>query len=146
MSAAAAAQVGPSGRLDPEAVLAMMPLAATLGISIDSMSTDEVTGRLPWAAGLCTAAGVLHGGVLVSLADSMAGICAYLNLPAGASTSTIELKVNFFSAVRSGVVAARARPLHRGRTVIVVQTDLYRVGSDPEFRLGQVTQTQAVLG
>ncbi|GAA2595329.1 PaaI family thioesterase [Actinomadura fulvescens] len=60
----------------------------------------------------------------------------------GASTTTLESKTNFFRAVRSGHVRAVARPLHVGRTSIVVQTDLY----DAEGRrVAQVTQTQAVL-
>jgi len=125
----------------------MMPLAATLGIEIDSVTPDEVVGRLAWAAGLCTAAGVLHGGALVSLADSVAAICAFVNLPEGAGTSTIESKTNFFAPVRGGVVVATARPLHVGRSVIVVQTDLFhgKPGDGDRRRVGQTTQTQAVL-
>lgn len=133
-------------------LLELMPLAATLQIQIDSAHPDEVIGRMDWAAERCTAGGVLHGGSLVSLADCMAGICAHLNLPAGASTSTVELKVNYFAAVRAGTVIAIARPLHRGRTFTVVQTDLYRqppggaTGDSDRNRVAQITQTQAVLG
>lgn len=133
--------------IDPQTVLDMMPLARTLGIEFDTITPAEVVGRLPWSAELCTTAGVLHGGALVSLADSVAGVCAYVNLPPGAATSTIELKTNFFTAVRKGViVVAIARPLHCGRTVIVMQTDLYGDDQDGDRRrVAQVTQTQAVL-
>jgi uncharacterized protein (TIGR00369 family) len=48
----------------------------------------------------------------------------------------------FTRAVRSGEVTAVTRPLHVGRTVIVVQTDLT---DDAGRRVAQVTQTQAVL-
>jgi 1,4-dihydroxy-2-naphthoyl-CoA hydrolase len=136
----------PAEAINPQTLLDMMPLARTLGIEIDTVTSAEVVGRLSWSAELCTAAGVLHGGALVSLADSVAGMCAYVNLPPGAATSTIELKTNFFTAVREGVVVAVARPLHSGRTVIVVQTDLYRVDSNGgRHRVAQVTQSQAVL-
>jgi 1,4-dihydroxy-2-naphthoyl-CoA hydrolase len=136
----------PAEAINPQTLLDMMPLARTLGIEIDTVTSAEVVGRLSWSAELCTAAGVLHGGALVSLADSVAGMCAYVNLPPGAATSTIELKANFFTAVREGVVVAVARPLHSGRTVIVVQTDLYRVDSNGgRHRVAQVTQSQAVL-
>jgi uncharacterized protein (TIGR00369 family) len=132
---------------DPTALLALMPLAATLGIEIASARPDEVIGSMAWAPQRCTAAGVLHGGALVSLADCMAAVCAYLNLPEGGSTSTIELKINYFAAVREGTVRAVARPLHLGRSVTVVQTNLFRdSGADAEpVQVGQVTQTQAVL-
>ena len=64
------------------------------------------------------------------------------NVPAGATTSTIESKTNFFRGVREGSVHATSRPLHVGRTTIVVQTDLV---DDRGKRVGKVTQTQAVL-
>ena len=70
-------------------------------------------------------------------------VSAFLNLPEGATTSTIESKTNFFRGVREGgVVHAVSRPLHVGRTTIVVQTDLT---DDRGKRVAQVTQTQAVI-
>ncbi|MGR8012332.1 PaaI family thioesterase [Streptomyces hypolithicus] len=131
----------------PDELLDRMPFARRLGIEMDSATPGEVVGRLAWSPGLCTDAGVLHGGALVALADSVAGICAYLNLPPGAGTSTIELKTNFFTAVRGGDVVAVARPLHLGGSVTVVQTGLYAVGATGGARrlVGQTTQTQAVL-
>lgn len=124
-------------------MLASMPYAAGAGIEIDSAGPDEVCGRMPWAAERCTTLGIMHGGALMTFADSLGALCAFLNLPPGAGTSTIESKTNFFRAVREGqVVHGRSFPLHTGRTVIVVQTDL-RDGDGK--RVAQVVQTQAVL-
>lgn len=120
-----------------------MPHAVALGITIATASPDEVIGRLPWRPDLTTLGGALHGGVLMALADSLGAVCAFLNLPDGASgTSTIESKTNFFRGVGGGTVRATTRPLHVGRTTIVVQTDLF---DDGERRVAQVTQTQSVL-
>lgn len=118
-----------------------MPLGPTLGIRTFG-GPEEIEATLEWAPELCTSAGALHGGVLMALADSAGGICAHLNLPPGARTATIESKTNFFAAVREGEVRARTRPLHRGKTTIVLETDLI----DSTGRLvGRTTQTQAVL-
>jgi 1,4-dihydroxy-2-naphthoyl-CoA hydrolase len=120
-----------------------MPFAARLGVELVAAEADEVRATLDWAPDLCTAGGVLHGGALMALADSAGALCAYLNLPEGAQTSTIESKTNFFRAVRAGRVEAVARPVHVGRTTIVVQTDL----ADADGRrVALVVQTQAVLG
>ena len=119
-----------------------MPLGKTLGITTRG-GPEEVEATLAWAPGLCTAGGVLHGGVLMALADSAGGVCAFLNLPPGGSTATIESKTNFFAAVREGEVHARARPLHRGRTTIVVETDVF---DSTGRHVARTTQTQAVLG
>ena len=106
-------------------VNAMAPFAALLGIEWLAAAPDEVTARLAWDESRCTAGGILHGGALMGLADSTGGLLAYLNLPEGAAgTATIESKTNFFAAVRAGHVHATARPLHKGRRTIVVDTDL----------------------
>jgi uncharacterized protein (TIGR00369 family) len=78
----------------------------------------------------------------MATADTVGAVCAFLNLPEGANTSTIESKTNFFRGVREGAVRAVTRPLHVGRTTIVVQTDLT---DDQGKRVAQVTQTQAVI-
>ena len=120
-----------------------MPFTETLGIEMLAASPDEVRGRVLWEERLTTAAGLLHGGVLMGLADSIGAFCAYLNLPDGSSaTATIESKTNFFSAIRSGTVEARSRPLHRGSRTIVVETDLF---DEAGKHVARVTQTQAVL-
>jgi uncharacterized protein (TIGR00369 family) len=126
----------------PDALLALMPFAQACGIRLLTATPAEVRGEMDWAAERCTTAGVVHGGALMTLADSLGGVCAFLNLPADASTSTIESKTNFFRAVREGTVLGTTKPVHVGRTTIVVQTDV-RDGDDRLVAL--VTQTQAVL-
>jgi 1,4-dihydroxy-2-naphthoyl-CoA hydrolase len=124
-------------------LMAMVPFAATLGMELVSATPEEVVGRLAWREELCTTGGALHGGALMSLADNLGGVCAYLNLPAGAGTATISSSTNFLRGVREGNVTATARPLRVGRTVIVVQTEL----RDEAGRLvTQTTQAQAVIG
>lgn len=120
-----------------------MPFSGLLGAELEKADKDEVVLRLDWRPDLCTGLGVMHGGVVMSLADTVGGMCAFFNLPPGAYTSTIESKTNFFRAVREGgQVTARGVPLHVGRTTIVVQTDV--TDADGK-RVAQVTQTQAVL-
>ena len=119
-----------------------MPLAALLGAEIVSADKAEVVGRLAWREELCTSGGVLHGGALMAIADTFGALCAFLNLPAGAGTSTIESKSNFFRASRGGHVESRSTPLHVGRTTIVVQTDVH---DDAGKHVARITQTQAVL-
>ena len=121
----------------------IMPFMATIGAQAVTVSPELVVLRLAWQPDRCTAGGILHGGALMTLADGAAGWCAFLNLPDDASgTSTIESKTNFLRGVSHGHVDARATVLHRGRTTIVVDTELHNV----EGRLvARVTQTQAVL-
>ncbi|HZD73067.1 MAG TPA: PaaI family thioesterase [Actinomycetota bacterium] len=121
----------------------LMPFASLLGMELLSSAPEEVRARVAWDPSRCTSGGVLHGGVLMGLADSTGGTCAFLNLPEGAGgTTTIESKTNFLRGVREGHVEAVSRPLHVGRTTIVVDTEL----RDASGRLvARTTQTQAVL-
>jgi uncharacterized protein (TIGR00369 family) len=128
---------------DLEAAVAQMPFAAALGMVLDAARADEVRGRLAWAPERCTTAGTMHGGALMALADSLGGLCAFLNLPPGAGTATISSSTVFTRAVREGEVTAITRPLHVGRSTIVIQTDL---ADQAGRRVAQVTQVQAVLG
>jgi 1,4-dihydroxy-2-naphthoyl-CoA hydrolase len=123
-------------------LVALMPFAQELGVQVGAATKDEVRGRLDWRPELCTTGGALHGGALMALADSIGAICAFLNLPEGANTATIESKTNFFRGVRDRHVDAVARPLHVGRTSIVVQTDLADADGKP---VALVIQTQAIL-
>ena len=122
--------------------MALMPFAGILGIELVSASADEVVARMAWSAERCTSGGMLHGGALMTLADSAGAVCAFVNLPPGAGTSTLETKTDFFRPVTAGQVRAEARPLHVGRRFVAVQTTL----TDDEDRLvAQTTQTQVVL-
>ena len=119
-----------------------MPFAATLGLDVLRATKNDVAVRLRWQESLTTSGGLLHGGALMALADATGGLCAFLNLPDGAGTATIESKTNFLRGVRSGSATAVARPLQVGRRVIVVETEV----RDDRGRLAaKVTQSQAVL-
>lgn len=119
-----------------------IPFVSQLGIEVTAADPAEVRGTMEWAPELCTAGGILHGGALMSFADTLGAICAFLNLPEGATTATVESKTNFFRPVREGQVTATARPLHVGRSFIVAQTELFDLEERP---VAVVIQTQAVL-
>jgi 1,4-dihydroxy-2-naphthoyl-CoA hydrolase len=119
-----------------------IPFAATLGMRVTSAEPGEVRGSMAWAEERCTATGTLHGGALMGFADTLGAICAFLNLPEGAATATVESKTNFFRPVKEGHVNGTSKPLHIGRSFIVVQTEL---ADDDGRAVGIVMQTQAVL-
>ena len=128
--------------MDLDELLALMPFAVGTGITLTAANADEARGRLEWAPERCTVGGTLHGGALMALADTVGAVCAFLGLPEGAGTATLSSSTNLLRAVRSGGVEAVSRPLHRGRTTVVVVTEV----RDDEGRLvSSTTQTQAVL-
>ncbi len=126
---------------DPGALVALMPFAQHLGLIVDEASPDRVVARLAWTPRLCTAGGIMHGGVLMSLADTAGALVTFLGLPEGATTATITSTSQLFRPVTGGTVRAVAIPLNRGRTTVTAQTSLYDSG---QRLVAQTTQIQAV--
>ena len=130
--------------VDPGLIAAQLEgtLAGLLGIELVEASPDRVVARLAIRDGLRTVGGALHGGTLMALADTVGAVATVVNLPAGAGTTTLESKTNFFAAGRSGTVRAESTPLHRGKRTMVWQT---RVTDESGRLLSLTIQTQMVL-
>lgn len=119
-----------------------MPLTALLGLEVASGGPEGVVATGEWKPEHCTAGGMIHGGYLMAQADSVGAMCAFLNLPDGTTTSTVESKTNFMRPVTSGTITFTATPVHVGRSLIVVQTD---ATIDDGKLVSRTTQTQAVI-
>jgi uncharacterized protein (TIGR00369 family) len=117
-------------------------LSALLGIRLVEATKERVVAELTIRDELRTVGGSLHGGTLMALADTVGATATVLNLPAGATTTTLESKTNFFAAGRAGVVRAETTPLHRGKRTMVWQT---RVTDEAGRLLSLTIQTQMVL-
>jgi uncharacterized protein (TIGR00369 family) len=129
-----------SGSIDLGALRDLVPFAAQLGIELLEATPEVVRARVEWAHERTTTADLLHGGVIMALADTCGAIAAFMNLPEGATgTATIESKTNFLRAVRSGSIVATTRPLYLGRTLAVLETEVAR---DDGKLAAKVTQTQ----
>jgi 1,4-dihydroxy-2-naphthoyl-CoA hydrolase len=121
----------------------MQPFPKLMGVEIVETSKERVCGRLVVRADLCTSGRILHGGAIMAFADTLGAVGAFLNLPVGAGTTTIESKTNFIgSAIEGSVVKAETIPIHVGRRSSVWQT---RVEREDGKLVAIVTQTQLVL-
>ena len=130
-----------SAAADFEALVAMMPFANSLGLLIEEADATHAIARLPFRDDLCTTGGLMHGGALMSFADTMGAVVTFLGLPEGAGTATITSSTQLMRAA-TGDVVGRTAILHRGRTTVTVQTTCY----DADDRVvAQTTQVQAVL-
>jgi uncharacterized protein (TIGR00369 family) len=117
-------------------------LTDVLGLRFVEATPERVVAELTIRDELRTVGGALHGGTLMALADTVGATATVINLPPGATTTTLESKTNFFAAGREGVVRAEATPLHRGRRTMVWQT---RVTDESGRLLSLTVQTQMVL-
>jgi uncharacterized protein (TIGR00369 family) len=124
-------------------VAEVAPFNKFLGVNIRYRSPERSEVELVVREELCNRRGVLHGGAVMALGDTVGAMTASSSLPAGGRTATIESKTNFFAAVQAGdTVRAVCVPLHRGRTTIVLETRITR--GDGKLA-AIITQTQLVF-
>ena len=119
------------------------PFTKLLGDNVLHRSAERTEAELTVREDLCNRRGVLHGGAVMALGDTLGGLTASVSLPNNGRTATIESKTNFFAAVPKGDTArAICMPLHRGRTTIVLETRITR--GDGKLA-AIVTQTQLIF-
>lgn len=120
-----------------------MPFAELMGVELLEREKTRVRGRMVVRPDLCTSGAICHGGAYMAFADSLGAIGGFLNLAAGAGTTTLESKTNFFRAAPEGsTIYGEATPLHIGRRSSVWQT---RITSEAGKLLALVTQTQMTI-
>ena len=90
------------------------PFAKMMGVKMTLVTKERIEGELEVTEAHCTIPATLHGGAMMAMADNMGGIGAFMNMPPGSLTTTVESSV----LVRNGKLAA-----------IVTQTQMIRPGS-----------------
>jgi len=116
------------------------PFAKTLGIRMISAAKDRLEAELEVTPERCTIPATLHGGAIMAFADNLGGCGAFLNMPEGFMTSTVESKTNFLRPIPVGTKArAVTTPVNLGKTLQVWKTDIFR--EDGKLA-AVVTQTQ----
>jgi len=119
------------------------PLAKLLGVEIVEASRAKIVGKLLVRPDICTTWDTLHGGAIMAFADTLGATGAFLNLPPGAGTTTMESKTNFIGGAKVGtVVTGESTPIHIGSRTSVWQT---RITREDGKLVAIVTQTQMVL-
>jgi uncharacterized protein (TIGR00369 family) len=96
-----------------------------LGLSLESLEKGRVIFSMRVKPRHKQLHGVVHGGVLATVADTVAAIAAYTTVPKGTNIATVELKINFLEPVPGGKIRAEARVLRAGRNFVVTECEIY---------------------
>ncbi len=101
------------------------PFAALLGMEIESYGPGMVNCRLPVTEKLFSAAGAVHGGVMVSLIDHVLSMAVYPLVEPGKWVATLEFKVSYLAPVTQGTIMARAEVVALKNRLGTVRVDLF---------------------
>ena len=117
-----------------------------LGIEPLEIETSHARGRIVVDQRHLHPGGFVHGGAWTALGDTVAAWATFRNIPPRHDFTTIELKLNVFAAGLEGdEIVAVAKPLHRGRSTVVIEVRIERI-RDGEVKLAaNLIVTQFVL-
>jgi uncharacterized protein (TIGR00369 family) len=114
-----------------------------LGLQLQEASAERVLATMVVRPDLCTTGETAHGGALMAFADTLGAVGTFMNLPAGARTTTVESSTRFIGAAAVGTtVTGECTAFHRGRTTMVWQT---LVRNEAGKLCAVVMQTQLVI-
>lgn len=116
-----------------------------LGAVLERVEPGHCTIRLPAKADLGQQHGYVHAGVTAAIADSAAGYAAYTLFPANSSVLTVEFKINLLAPADAEELLAQAHVVRRGRTVTVVQSDVYGLKGGTEKHVASMQGTMMCL-
>jgi uncharacterized protein (TIGR00369 family) len=100
------------------------PIAALIGFTIASVQPGQAVVEFEATPRHANPMGTLHGGVLCDVADAAMGIAYAGTLEDGETFTTLELKINFLKAVRTGRLQAVGRVVKKGRTIGMAECDV----------------------
>lgn len=114
-----------------------------LGMVYIEASSDRLVAEITVREDMSNGNGTIHGGALMTFADTLGAVATYLNIPRDKGTTTLESKTNFIAPAPIGTrLIGEATPLHRGTRTQIWETRI----STAEGRLvAKITQTQLVL-
>lgn len=119
------------------------PFARMIGVRMTNVTKERLEAELLVTPEHCTIPATMHGGAMMAFADNMGGCGAFLNMPEGMMTTTVESKTNFLRPIPVGQKAiAVTEPVHIGRSLQVWKTEIRR--EDGKVA-AIVTQTQMIM-
>jgi len=117
-------------------------MAELIGMRVTYAEPRRVVGELVVRDELLQPYGYLHGGALMTMMDTLAGMASSLNVAPGQGFLTVELKINFLRSIRSGRVIAETVAVHVGRRTHVWQITAH---DEQGRQLALATLTQLVI-
>lgn len=124
---------------------ARQPAMRMIGATLGAMAPGAVAVELPFSEQITQQHGYVHGGVVAMIADSAAGYTAFSLVPDSATVLTVEYKMNFLAPAEGPVLCAAGRALKAGRTLVIVQVDVFNCRGEARTLCATMLQTLMVM-
>lgn len=114
------------------------PFEKLLGLHIDEAVDGQARLTMPFTVKLANGGGVMHGGAMITLADTAVAMAIKSLLPPGTTFATTELSVEFITPVLVGQVTAHARVHSSEDRIFYGECDLRGENDELYARLSSV--------
>lgn len=118
------------------------PFSSILGIEVLDIGHGFVRLRMPFSKRLTQPFGILHGGAIVSLADSAVAKALATLLSPDQKIAAIEIKCNFLAPIEKGVMIAEGKIIHKGNRISVGEVNIW---NDGKRLVAKAMATYAIL-
>ena len=138
----------PSNPLFAEAIRASFARQAIMhliGAELGRLEPGMVEIRLPYRADLTQQHGYLHAGIITTVADSACGYAAFSLMPADSEVLSVEFKINLLRPAQGQTFLARAEVVKPGKTLTVVQADVFAVSEQGDRLIATMQGTMICL-
>lgn len=120
-------------------------LMRTLGATLDGIAPGCVAISLAPKPEISQQHGFVHAGAVAAIADSAAGYSALTLMPTGRGVLTTEFKINLLAPATGSRIIARAKVLKSGRTLTLVQTEVFAEADGKERLIAFFTATMMTI-
>lgn len=116
-----------------------------VGISLDRIDEGTTEATLLLKEEHLQQTGLVHGGVITTIADIVAGLAAYTLMPEDCHVVTAELKVSFFSPGKGQSLFAKGWVLKQGYRMNFCEAEVYAIDMGKKKLIAKCTTTMATL-
>jgi len=112
----------------PEPEEGFNPFGDMLGIVFTDYGDGRSRCELEVRQELVNPHGVLHGGVIYSMADFGMGAAVYSTLADEELCATVEIKISYFSGVKAGRLVCDSEVIDRRRRIATIESEIRNGG------------------
>jgi uncharacterized protein (TIGR00369 family) len=120
-------------------------LMSTLGATLVSVAPGAVEIALVPSPAISQQHGFVHAGAVSAIADSAAGYAALSLMPPDRGVLTTEFKINLVAPAAGDRIVARGKVVKSGRTLTLVQAEVFAESNGQEKLIALLTATMIAL-
>ncbi len=116
-----------------------------IGFKLDLIEAGRVEGRMKLEKIHLQQAGLVHGGVIATVADIVAGFSAYSLVGVDEKVVTGELKISYLRPAKGEILWAKGWVLKQGRKINFCEAEVYVLNGNESKLIAKATTSMIII-